>query len=450
MAVACSGQLAHNGLVKQFTKSDRRAYDVVIVGGGFGGAFAARALDQRLGGRARRVLLVSPENFLTFTPLLPEAASGTIEPRHSVIPLRQILRHVDVVAGRVHALDLDARSLEVHDLIGEVHRVAYRALVLSPGAEAATVDLPGLSDHAVGFRTLPDAIWLRNRVLRQLEAAEAAEDRATRAALLTFTFIGGGYAGVEAVAELESLVRDACATYRQVSASDVRWVLVEAADSLLPGLDPRLAGYALTNLRARGVEVYLRTRMLSCEDGVVRLDDETVAPFASATVVWTAGQRPGPMLPDAGLAVDDRGRVVVDDHLRVPDHPGVFALGDAAAVPDPDGGTCPPTAQHAFRQGTVAGLNAAAFLGEGVARPFRYRTRGLAVTLGRGRGVAQVRSWVFTGWLAWWMGRSYHLLMLPGWARRLRIVSDWTLGLFFARDVSQLGGLGEPTPLPHR
>lgn len=423
---------------------------MVVVGGGFGGTFAARALDHRLGARARRVLLVSPENFLTFTPLLPEAASGTIEPRHSVVPLRQILRHVEVVAGRVQGLDLDARTLEVCDLVGDSHRVSYRALVVAPGAEAATVDIPGLRDHAVGFRTLPDAIWLRNRVLRQLEAAEAAEDRATRAALLTFTFVGGGYAGVEAIAELESLVRDACTTYRQVSPADVRWVLVEAAASLLPGLDPRLADYALRHLRSRGVEVHLGTRMVSCEDGVVHLDDDTVGPFPSATVVWTAGQRPTPMLPAAGLAVDERGRVIVDDHLRVPDRPGVFALGDAAAVPDPVGGTCPPTAQHAFRQGLVAGANAAAFVGEGAAMPFRYRTRGLAVTLGRGKGVAQVRSLVFTGWLAWWMGRSYHLLMLPGWARRLRIVSDWTLGLLFARDVSQLGGLGTPTPLPHR
>lgn len=433
-----------------FTKSDRRPYDVVIVGGGFGGTFAARALEARLGRAAHRVLLVSPENFLTFTPLLPEAASGTIEPRHSVIALRQLLRRAEVVAGTVGAIDLGANVLDVHDLVGAVHRVGYRALVLAPGAEAAALERPGLAEHAVGFRTLPDAIWLRNRVLRQLEAAEAAEDRATRQALLTFTFIGGGYAGVEALAELESLVRDACRTYRQVSPADLRWVLVEAAGSLLPGLDPRLAAYALRHLRSRGVEVHLHTRLRSCVDGVVALDDDALAPFASATIVWTAGQRPGPMLARAGLPVDDRGRVVVDDHLRVAGHRGVFAVGDAAAVPDPDGGLCPPTAQHAFRQGVVAGINAAAHLGYGSPRRFRYRTRGLAVTLGRGRGVAQVRSLVFTGWLAWWMGRSYHLLMLPGWARRLRIVADWTLGLFFARDVSQLGGLGEPTPLPRR
>ena len=423
---------------------------MVVVGGGFGGTFAARSLERRLGRRARRVLLISPENFLTFTPLLPEAASGTIEPRHSVIPLRQILRHVEVVAGRVDTIDVAGRTLEVRDLIGGIHRIGYRALVLAPGAEAAVLELDGLQEHAVGFRTLPDAIWLRNRVLRQLEAAEVAEDRATRQALLTFTFIGGGYAGVEALAELESLVRDALRTYRQVSPSDVRWVLVEATDSLLPGLDPRLADYALRHLRSRGVEVHLSTRMRSVRDGVVMLDNPTVSPYPSATVVWTAGQRPGPMLPAAGMPVDERGRAVVDDHLRVQGLPGVFALGDAAAVPDPDGGLCPPTAQHAFRQGVLAGNNAAAFLGEGTSHPFTYRTRGLAVTLGRGRGVAQVRTLVFTGWLAWWMGRSYHLLMLPGWARRLRVVSDWTLGLLFPRDVSQLGALGEPTPLPRR
>jgi NADH dehydrogenase len=424
-------------------------YDVLLVGGGFGGTAAARALEQRLRHRAERVLLVAPDNFFTFTPLLPEAASGTLEPRHSVIPLRQLLPKTDVMAGRVRALDLAARRAVVTDLNGEDHEVAFRIVVLSPGAVPTVFPIPGLTEHAVGFKTLPDAIWLRNRVLRQLEAAEATDDLDLRRELLTFTFVGGGYAGVEALAELESLARDAVKTYDRLRPRDLRWVLVEATEGLLPGLDRRLAAYSDAQLRKRGIEVHLSTRMTSCEDGVVVLSDPRLAPYRSATIVWTAGQRPSPLATELGLdlPLDERGRIVVDDHLRVAGHPGVYALGDAAAVPDPTGGTCPATAQHAIRQGKVAGGNVAAELGAGEARPFRYRNRGLAVTLGKHQGTAQVKRFVFTGPLAWWMGRSYHLLMLPGAVRRARIVTDWTLALFFSRDVSSLGALGAPTPL---
>jgi NADH dehydrogenase len=229
----------------------------------------------------------------------------------------------------------------------------------------------------------------------------------------------------------------------------MRWVLIEAADSLLPGLDKRLARYAERALRRKGVELHLSTRLESCEDATVTLSDSTVAPYASGTIVWTAGQRPSSLPRESGLSVDERGRVAVDAYLRVPGAPDTFAIGDAAAVPDPAdlGRPCPPTAQHALRQGMTAATNVAAGLGVGAAAPFRYRNRGLAVTLGRNQGVAQVKGLTFTGFLAWFMGRSYHLLMMPGLARKSRVVSDWTISLFFPRDVSQLGGLGRPTPL---
>ena len=422
-------------------------YDVLVIGGGFGGTAAARQLEKRFRGRSERVLLVAPDNFFTFTPLLPEAASGTLEPRHSVLPLRQLLPRTTVLAGEVVDLEVNDRRAVVRDVNGERHEVTFRALVLSPGSVPTTFPIPGLLEEAVGFKTLPDAIWLRNRVLAQLEAAEATDDLEHRRELLTFTFVGGGYAGVEALAELESLARDALRTYGRLTARDMRWVLVEATDVLLPGLDSRLARYSERQLRRRGIEVHLSTRMVSCVDRVVTLSDGRVPPFRSGTIVWTAGQRPHPLGALVGLPLNDRGRVVVDDHLRVPGFRDVFAVGDAAAVPDPTGGICPMTAQHALRQGKVAGSNVAAAFGAGAAEAFRYRNRGLAVTLGKHRGTAQVKRLVFTGWLAWWMGRSYHLLMLPGWVRRARIVSDWTLALFFPRDVSQLGALGRPTPL---
>ena len=422
-------------------------FDVLLVGGGFGGTAAARQLERKLQHRAERVLLVAPDNFFTFTPLLPEAASGTLEPRHSVIPLRQLLPRTEVIAGHVTSLDVTARKAAIEDLNGERHDVTFRSLVLSPGSVPTVFPIPGLLEHAVGFKTLPDAIWLRNRVLRQLEAAEATDDLEQRRRLLTFTFVGGGYAGVEALAELESLARDALRTYDKLRPRDLRWVLVEATDGLLPGLDRRLAAYSEYQLRKRGIEVHLGVRMESCEDGVVVLSDPKLPPYPSATIVWTAGQRPNPMAAELGLPTDERGRIVVDDHLRVRDVPDVYAVGDAAAVPDPTGGLCPATAQHALRQGKVAGTNVAADLGAGVAERFRYRNRGLAVTLGKHQGTAQVKRFVFTGPLAWWMGRSYHLLMLPGFVRRARIVIDWTLALFFARDVSSLGALGAPSRL---
>ena len=425
-----------------------KQYDVLVVGGGFGGTFTARGLERLLRARSEGVLLVAPEDYFCFSGLLPEAASGTLEPRHSVIPLRHILPRTDVLTGQVTALDVEGRRAKLVDLNGATHEVAYRAVVLSPGSVPTVLPIPGLVEHAVGFRTLADAIWLRNRLLRQLDAAETTDDLALRRELLTFTFVGGGYSGVEALAELESLARDALSTFHNLSPRDLRWVLVEASDTLLPGIDRRLAAYTAQVLRRRGVEVHLRTRLESCEGYEVRLSDPAIAPYRSATIVWTAGQRPHPMGRQAGLPVDGRGRIVVDDRLQVADRPHVFALGDAAAVPDPDGGLCPPTAQHAYRQAVVAATNVAALLGVGQPTPFRYRTRGLAVTLGRNEGVVQLRGGlVFRGFLAWWMGRAYHLRLMPGAGRKVRVVSDWTIALLFPRDVSQLGNLGRPTPL---
>ena len=432
--------------VKVFTSSMGR-YDVFIVGGGFGGSAAAMRLEKRLRGRHEKVLLVARDNFFTFTPLLPEAASGTLEPRHAVIPLRQLLPRTDVLIGEVTELDLASKSAKIEDLNGDHHEVEFKELILAPGAVPTTFPIPGLLEHAVGFKTLPDAIWLRNRVLRQLEAADATDDADLRRELLTFTFVGGGYAGVEALAELESLARDALRQYPNLRIRDMRWVLVEAADGLLPGIDRGLASYTERNLTRRGIEVFLSTRMVGCENKVVQLDPRRTEPYASGTIVWTAGQRPSDIGKRLGLPVDERGRIVVDQFMRVHGHREVWAIGDAAAVPDPLGGITPATAQHALRQGHVAADNVAAALGAGQPRKFRYKTRGLSVTLGKHQGTTQVRRLLFTGPLAWWMGRSYHLLMLPGWVRRTRIVVDWTMALFFPRDVSQLGSLGAPSPL---
>ena len=333
------------------------------------------------------------------------------------------------------------------DLNGGHHDIEFGSAILSPGSVPATFPIPGLKEHAVGFKSLADAIWLRNRVLHQLDAAESARDLDQRRRLLTFTFIGGGYAGVEALAELESMARDAVKRYPTLSIADFRWVLVEAQDTLLPGLHPKLARFTEKVLRRRGIEVQLDTRLESCIDQRIELSGGRIAPYASDTIVWTAGQRPAPLAAEWGLPTNDRGFVPVDDHMRVEGRNDLYAVGDFAAVPDPAGGLSPNTAQHALRQAKVAAGNVAASLGAGSPTAFCYRTRGLAVTLGKWQGTAQVKRFTFKGPLAWWMGRSYHLLMMPGLARKSRVVSDWTMGLLFPRDVSQLGQLGAPSPL---
>ncbi|MCB1247234.1 MAG: FAD-dependent oxidoreductase, partial [Acidimicrobiia bacterium] len=333
------------------------------------------------------------------------------------------------------------------DISGDTHEIRFDQVVIAPGSVPTVFPIPGLVDHAVGFKTLADAIWLRNRVLRQVDAADAVHDPALRRRLLTFTFVGGGYAGVEALAELESFSRDVVRRHPKVDTDDFRWVLVEAQGTLLPGLDPQLASFTSKVLARRGVEVHLNTRLESCVAGRVELSDRSVEPFVSDTVVWTAGQRPVPIVAQWGLPVDERGFVPVDASIAVVGLSGVYAVGDVAAVPDPDGGLSPNTAQHALRQAKVAAANAAAALGVGSPATFTYRTRGLAVTLGKWQGTAQVGRFTFTGPLAWWMGRSYHLLMMPGISRKLRIVMDWTMSLLFRRDTAQLGQLGSPTPL---
>lgn len=393
------------------------------------------------------MLLVAPENFLLFAPLLPEAASGTIEPRHAVIPLREMLRRTQLLVGQVTGIDIDAHTAVAEDLTGARHELSWDQLVLSPGSVPSVIAVPGLVEHAVGFKTLPDAIWLRNRVLRQLETADATVDPQRRRELLTFTFVGGGYAGVEALAEMESLVSDALPTYPNLSPKDLRWVLIEARNSLLPGLDPKLARYSERHLRRRGVEILLGTWLESCVDKIVKVSKPEVAPYVSDTIVWATGQRPSPLVSGLGLATDEVGRLIVDDHIRAIGRADVFALGDAAAVPDPDGGICPGTAQHAVRQAKVCAHNVAATLGVGGPVRFSYRNRGLAVTLGRNQGTAQVYRFTFTGLPAWLMGRSYHLLMMPGLARKVRVVADWTTAMLFPRDLSQLGALGRRTPL---
>jgi NADH dehydrogenase len=426
-----------------------RAPRVVIIGGGFGGFSAAYALEGLAKGGVEATL-VSADNSMTYTPFLPQAASGTLEPRHVVVPLRRALRRTRLLVGAAVAHDGEARTILFRSESGEEHAVAYDQLILAPGSVSRTAPVPGLSDAAVGFKTLAQAIHLRNHVLKRLEAASVTKDLAERDAQLTFVFVGGGYAGVEALAELEDLVRDALAAWPNGHGLAPRWVLIEATESIFPEVGSRLAAYALRQLVARGIEVRMGTLVEDARGGVVTLRDGERIP--TRTLVWTAGVRPSPTSAALGMPLDERGRIVVDEAMQVDGMPGVWAVGDAAAIPDParPGLTCPPTSQHAVRQGRLAAANVLAHAKGEPPQPFRYQTRGIFVDLGRHKAVASIIGLQFSGLPAWLLGRTYHLGQVPGLARKGRIAADWTVGLFFQRDTAELGTLGRPQPLEER
>ncbi|MGB7588534.1 MAG: NAD(P)/FAD-dependent oxidoreductase [Solirubrobacterales bacterium] len=421
------------------------AWDVVIAGGGFGGAMAARELERIMPRQSARLVLVNDVNFLLYTPFLPEAAAGTLEPRHVVTPLREILRRTNLRLGSVEAHDPVARTVELRTRDGESEQLRYDQLLLALGSVSRVLPVPGLSEHAVGFKSLADAIWLRNHLIETLEAANASESPTQRGELLTFVFVGGGYAGLEALAELQDFAADAIHSYPRARLHGMRWLLVEAAGRVLPEIDSRLADYALRELRARGIDVRLGTTLEEVGAGSARLSTGETLP--TRTVVWTAGVTAHPSLRGLSVPLDERGRVPVDEHLRVRGMDSVWAIGDCAAAPDPRGGLCPPTAQHAVRQGPVVARNIAAELGVGTARPFEYRSSAAFVNLGRYKAVGRIGRRTIRGFPAWWLARSYHMSQIPGAARKARAVIDWTASLPFRRDLAELGSIGHPRPL---
>ena len=421
------------------------AWNVVIAGGGFGGAYAARELERLLPRQSARLVLINDVNFLLYTPFLPEAAAGTLEPRHVVTPLRDILKRTYLRLGVVSAHDPASRTVEIRDHEGETDLVRYDALLLALGSVSRVLPVPGLDRHAIGFKSLADAIWLRNHVVETLESANATENPERREKLLTYVFVGGGYAGLEALAELQDFAVDAMDRYPRARLHGMRWVLVEATDRVLPEIDLGLAEYALRELRGRGIDIRLGTTLEEVTPHTARLSTGETLP--TRTVVWTAGVAPHPSVRGLSVPLDDRGRIPVDEHLRVDGLDSVWAIGDSAAVPQPGGGLCPPSAQQAVRQGPVAARNMAAHLGVGRPRPFRYRNKAAFVNLGRYKAVGRVGRYNFRGFPAWWMARTYHMSQIPGVARKVRAVVDWTVSLPFQRDVSEVGSIGHPRPL---
>jgi NADH:ubiquinone reductase (H+-translocating) len=424
------------------------AWHVVIAGGGFGGFYAARTLERVLPPHAARITLVNDVNFMLYSPLLPGAAGGSLEPRHVVVPLREALDHTDLRVGQVMGADPEQRCLRVQALEGHEEQLHYDHLVVALGSISRTLPIPGLAEHAIGFKSLPEAIALRNRVLRTLEMAETVDDPARRAEYLTYVFVGGGYAGVEGLAELQDFAGDAIEAYPRCRTQGMRWVLVEASDRIMRETPPDLADFTTRELRGRGIEIRTHTTIAEVTADAVRLSTGERIP--ARTVCWTAGVRPHPVVERLGLPLDAGGRIRTDPYLQVEGYGNVWAVGDAAAVPDPAKDLkepSPPTAQHAIRQGRLVARNVAAAISGGRRKPFRYKTLGAFVDLGRRQAVASTMGIKWRGTPAWLLARTYHLVMMPGVGRRARLLTDWNVGLLFGRDLAELGQLGHPPAL---
>jgi NADH dehydrogenase len=423
------------------------AWNVVIAGGGFGGFYAARALERLLPASSAKVTLVNDANFMLYTPLLPGAAGATLDPRHVVVPLRSQLQRTDLVIGAVNGGDPEQRTLGVKRIDGEQVELGYDQLIVALGSVSRTLPIPGLAEHASGLKSLADATALRNRVLSCMDIAESLEDPVERAEYLGFVFVGAGYAGVEGLAELQDFAAQAIDLYPRCRAQGMRWVLVEAKDRIMQEVPQGLSEFAARELRARGIEIRTETTLKEITAREATLSDGER--IVARTVVWTAGVKPSPAVAKLGLPSGRDGRIVVDRTMRVEGYEHVWAIGDCAAVPDParKGQPCPPTAQHAVRQGRLVARNVVAALGNGRVRPFRFRTKGVVAELGDREAVALTFGVRWHGLPAWFIARTYHLLLMPGVGRKLRLLMDWNVALLFGRDTSSPGRLGSPTPL---
>lgn len=408
---------------------------VVILGGGFAGVAAALEFEKRLGKEGDvRVTLVSRDNHVTFTPMLHEVAASDLDMTHIVNPVRKLLRKVDFLHAEVTGIDVEKR--EIHFRHGSetphTHALPYDHLVVGLGATTNFHGIPGLAERAMTMKTPGDAVALRNRMIELLEEADTECAAGERSPLMTLVVAGGGFAGVETIAGVNDFVRGSLRFYPHVPESAVRMVVVHSGDRLLPELDASLGRYARRLLETHGVEVRLKARIAGLTKDGVRFANGTELP--ARTLVWTAGTSPSEFL-SVMPCKRERGRLVVDECLRVPEWPGVWAFGDCASVPNGVGGTHPPTAQHALRQGKTLARNVLASIRGGEIRPFRFKTLGQLASLGRRSGVANVLGFNFSGFLAWWMWRTIYLSKLPRFEKKLRVALDWTLDLLFSKDL---------------
>ena len=412
------------------------------------GLYTALRLSRKLNARRAEIVVIDPQPHMTYQPFLPEAAAGNISPRHSVVPLRRELKKCRIVSGEVTRIEHARKTVTVQPIDGPATEMTYDHIVVAPGSVSRTLPVPGLREHGIGFKTIGEAIYLRNHILDRLDVAAVTPDPEVRRASLTFVFVGGGYAGIEALAEMEDVVRDALSNYPELDQSEVRFVLVEATQRILPEVGPDMGAYAARQLDARGIDMRLGTRLESCVDGLVELSDGER--FKAETIVWTAGVKPSPMLDHTDLPRGPRGHITALPTLQVVDGDrvldGAWTAGDCAQVPDltKPGAYCSPSAQHAVRQAAVLADNIRQVILGGVPKEYRHKYAGSVASLGLHKGVAQVYGIKLKGLPAWFMHRTYHVSRIPSFNRKARVVADWTLAFLFKRETVSLGQLHEP------
>jgi NADH:ubiquinone reductase (H+-translocating) len=421
---------------------------IIVVGAGHVGLYVALRLSKKISSRRAEVVVIDPQPHMTYQPFLPEAAAGNISPRHSVVPLRRELKRCRIVSGEVTRIEHARKTVTVQPIDGPPTEMAYDHIVVAPGSVSRTLPVPGLRERGIGFKTIGEAIYLRNHILDRLDVAAVTPDPEVRRASLAFVFVGGGYAGIEALAEMEDVVRDALAGYPELSQDEVRFVLVEATQRILPEVGPDMGAYAARQLDARGIDVRLGTRLESCVDGEIVLSDGER--FRAETLVWTAGVKPSPMLDHTDLPRGPRGHITALPTLQVVDGDrvldGAWTAGDCAQVPDltNPGAYCSPSAQHAVRQAAVLADNIRQVILGGAPKEYRHKYAGSVASLGLHKGVAQVYGIKLRGLPAWFMHRTYHVSRIPSLNRKARVVADWTLAFVFRRETVSLGQLHQP------
>ncbi|MFG1920755.1 NAD(P)/FAD-dependent oxidoreductase [Cryptosporangium sp. NPDC048952] len=408
---------------------------IVVVGAGFAGLHAAKTAVRQTRGLAE-VVVVNPTDYFLYLPLLPEVSAGILEPRRITVPLIRTLGGARLVLGDVDGLDTDERRVYFENPEGDRGSIRYDRLIFAPGSVNKLLPVPGVADHAHGFRSIAEALYLRDHIVRQLELASTTSDPQEREARCTFVVVGAGYTGTEVAAACQLFSESAAKHLPNLSRQKIRWLLLDLAPNVLPGLDPRLGTAADETLRKRGVEVRMKTSVAEATADGVKLTDGEFVP--TRTLAWCVGVRPDPLIESTGLPTQ-AGRLTVDAWLNVPDHPDVYAAGDSAAVPDltRPGEITPMTAQHAQRQGVQAGKNVAASLGFGVGAQYKHHDLGFVVDLSGAKAAANPLGIPLSGFPAKVVTRGYHLLAMPG--NHPRVVADWILDAAFRRQVSQIG-----------
>ena len=408
---------------------------IVVIGGGFGGVTTVRRLERILRRRSDvEITLISRENFFVLTPLLFEACSGRLELRHCAQPIRAALRHARFIEASAESVDLEQRLVRAVTADGVAYALPFDHLVVALGASTNDALIPG-SSHGLTFKTMADALVLRNHLIECFERADAAADETQRRGCLTVAVIGGGLVGTELVGELTAFADDVLRFYPRIHSKEVRFYLFEAGPRILPELDATLAATAARVLQRRGVDIRVSTRVRSIDAGRVRLENETIE---SGTIVLAPGIVPSAIASAIAVEHDQRGRISVDAAMRSRSHPQVWALGDCAAIPGPDGRPYPALAQHAIREARRLAENIKAVIDRRTPSAFVFRSLGTMASLGHTRAVARAFGVPLTGFPAWWLRRSYYLFQMPRWDRRLRIVLDWTVALFFRPDITRV------------